>query len=107
MEETKLFDIDISEFNEYIDNERLNLIKKNKEYKKLQTQYYSIIEKYPNLQLIFEDDEVLVLNKTESKMLQKLMQIGLKIDEIEKYYIFFSGGKQAYFYFKKLGILKE
>ena len=107
MEETKLFDIDISEFNDYIDNERLNLIKNNKEYKELQTQYYSIMEKYPNLQLIFEDDEVLVLNKTESKMLQKLMQIGLKIDEIEKYYIFFSGGKQTYFYFKKLGILKE
>ena len=50
MEETKLFDIDISEFNDYIDNERLILIKNNKEYKELQTQYYSIMEKYPNLQ---------------------------------------------------------
>ena len=107
MEEIKLFDIDITEFNELIDDRKIELINENLEYKKLQEQYYSIMEKYPNLQLIFEEDEEYNLNKIECKMLQKLMQITLKIDEIEKYFIFFLGGNQAYFYFKKLDILRK
>ena len=107
MEEIKFFDIDITEFNELIDNKKIELINKNTEYKKLQEQYYSIMEKHPNLQFIFEEDEELNLNKAECKMLQKLMQIGLKIDEIEKYFIFFLGGNHAYFFFRKLDILKE
>ena len=107
MEEIKFFDIDITEFNELIDNKKIELINKNTEYKKLQEQYYFMMKKYPKLQLIFEENEELILNKTECKMLQKLMQIGLEIDEIEKYFIFFLGGNQAYFYFKKLRILKE
>lgn len=39
-------------------------------------------------------------------MLQKIIQLGLKIDELEEYSIFFLGSKEAYFYFKKMGILK-
>ena len=107
MEEIKLFDIDITSFNELVDDKKIELINKNTEYRKLQEQYYFMMKKYPKLQLIFEENEELILNKTECKMLQKLMQIGLKIDEIEKYFIFFLGGNQAYFYFRKLDILKE
>lgn len=65
------------------------------------------MDRFPNLQLIFEDDEVFELNKEECKMLQKVIQLGLKIDEIEEYSIFFLCGKETYFYFKKMGILKE
>ena len=107
MEEIKLFDIDITEFNELVDDKKIELIKKNNDYRKLQEQYYFMMKKYPKLQLIFEENEELILNKTECKMLQNLMQIGLEIYEIEKYFIFFLGGNQAYFYFRKLDILKE
>ncbi len=64
------------------------------------------MDKFPNLQLIFEDDEVFELNKEECKMLQKIIQLGLKIDELEEYSIFFFGSIEVYFYFKKIGILK-
>ena len=104
MEETRLFDINSIELNELFDSVRTELKNKNDNYKKLKKQYHDIMDRFPNLQLIFEDDEVFELNKEECKMLQKIIQLGLKIEE---YSIFFLGGKEAYFYFKKMGILKE
>lgn len=107
MEETRLFDINSIELNELFNSVRMKLKNKNDDYKKLKKQYHDIMDRFPNLQLIFEDDEVFELNKEECKMLQKIIQLGLKIDELEEYSIFFLGGKEAYFYFKKMGILKE
>lgn len=107
MEETRLFDINSIELNELFDSVRMELKNKNDDYKKLKKQYHDIMDRFPNLQLIFEDDEVFELNKEECKMLQKIIQLGLKIDELEEYSLFFLGGKETYFYFKKIGILKE
>lgn len=107
MEETRLFDINSIELNELFDSARIELKNKNDDYKKLKKQYYEIMDRFPNLQLIFENDEVFELDKEECKMLQKVIQLGLKINELEEYSLFFLGGREAYFYFKKMEILKE
>lgn len=107
MEETRLFDINSTDFNELLDNTRMELKNKNEDYKKLKKQYCDIMDRFPNLQLIFEDDEIFELNEQECKMLQKLIHLGLKISELEEYSIFFLGGRETYFYFKSMGILKE
>ena len=39
-------------------------------------------------------------------MLQKIIQLGLKIDELEEYSIFFLGGKEVYLLLRKIGVLK-
>lgn len=49
------------------------------------------MDRFPNLQLIFEDDEVFELNKEECRMLQEVIQLGLKIGELEEYFISFLG----------------
>ena len=64
------------------------------------------MDRFPNLQLIFEDDEVFELNKEECKMLSKIIILNYKLQEIEENEIYFKGGMDAYFYFRKLGILK-
>ena len=66
-----------------------------------------IMEEYPNLQLIFEDDKVMNLNENECKMLQQLVSLYLQMSNYEDRKIFFLGARENYFYFKNLGLIKE
>lgn len=107
MEEIRLYDINSIEFSELIDTARVELKRNNSEYKELQNKVNKIMESYPNLQLLFEDDRVMSLNEEECKMLQKLVSLHLQISEHEDRKIFFLGARENYFYFKNLGIIKE
>lgn len=107
MEEIRLYDINSIEFNDLIDTARIELKRNNSEYKELQNKVNKIMESYPNLQLLFEDDRVMSLNEEECKMLQKLVSLHLQISEYEDRKIFFLGARENYFYFKNLGIIKE
>ena len=107
MEEIRLYDINSIEFSELIDTARVELKRNNSEYKQLQNKVNKIMESYPNLQLLFEDDRVMSLNEEECKMLQKLVSLHLQISEYEDRKIFFLGARENYFYFKNLGIIKE
>ena len=65
------------------------------------------MEKYPNLQLLFEYDKVMNLNEEECKMLQKLISIYLQMSDLEERKIFFLGARENYFYFKNMNLIKE
>lgn len=107
MEEIRLYDINSIEFSELIDTARVELKHNDCEYKNLQNQVSEIMEKYPKLQLLFEDDKVIKLNEEECKMLQKLVSLHLQISGYEDIKIFFLGARENYFYLKNLGIIKE
>lgn len=94
------------EFSELIDAARVEL-KNNSEYKELQNKVSEIMEMYPNLQLLFEDNKVMHLNENECKMLQKLVLLCLQMSDYEDRKIFFLGARENYFYFKNLGLIKE
>lgn len=106
MEEIRLYDMNSIEFSELIDAARVEL-KNNSEYKELQNKVSEIMEEYPNLQLLFEDDKVMNLNEKECKMLQKLVSLYLQMSDYEDRKIFFLGARENYFYFKNLGLIKE
>ena len=107
MEVIRLYDINSIEFSELIDTAWVELKRNNSEYKELQNKVNKIMESYPNLQLLFEDDRVMSLKEEECKMLQKLVSLHLQISEYEDRKIFFLGARENYFYFKNLGIIKE
>ena len=107
MDEIRLYDINSIEFSELIDTARVELKRNNSEYKELQNKVNKIMESYPNLQLLFEDDRVMSLNEEECKMLQKLVSHHLQMSEYEDRKIFFLGARENYFYFKNLGIIKD
>ena len=107
MEEMKLYDLDSQEFIDLIEARRNELKNKNIEYRKLREQYHKLMVDYPKLQLILEVDSEMILNENECKMLQKLVQVYLKILDYEEREIFFLGAKENYFYFKNLGLIKE
>ena len=106
MEEIRLYDMNSIEFSELIDAARVEL-KNNSEYKELQNKVSEIMEEYPNLQLLFEDDKVMNLNEKECKMLQKVVSLYLQMSDYEDRKIFFLGARENYFYFKNLGLIKE
>ena len=106
MEEIRLYDMNSIEFSELIDTARVEL-KNNSEYKELQNKVSEIMEEYPNLQLLFEDDKVMNLNEKECKMLQKLVSLHLQMSDYEDRKFFFLGARENYFYFKNLGLIKE
>ena len=106
MEEIRLYDMNSIEFSELIDTARVEL-KSNFEYKELQNKVSEIMEEYPNLQLLFEDDKVMNLNANECKMLQQLVSLYLQMSDFEDRKIFFLGARENYFYFKNLGLIKE
>ena len=106
MEEIRLYDMNSIEFSELIDTARVEL-KSNPAYKELQNKVSEIMEEYPNLQLIFEDDKVMNLNEKECKMLQQLVSLYLQMSNYEDRKIFFLGARENYFYFKNLGLIKE
>lgn len=64
------------------------------------------MDKYPNLQLVLEEDKELELNIKECKMLQKLNSLYMQMSDFEEREIFFLGARENYYYFKNLGILK-
>ncbi len=107
MNEKGLYDIALCDFNEMISKAKVELKSTNIEYKKYLNEVDNIMETHPNLQMILEDDKVFELTKSDCKMLQKLFNLHLEIRALEEQEIFFLGGKEAYFYFKNIGILKE
>jgi hypothetical protein len=104
--ELKLYDMDSIELYELIDSSRIKLKRNNLEYKNLYEQFHKIMNDYPNLQLILEDEETLELNKEECKMLQKLNSLYMQMCDFEEREIFFWGARDAYYYFKNIGIIK-
>ena len=104
MNEVRLYEMYLTEA---IEERKDYLLKRNDKYKKLRKNLDDIFNEYPNLQFILEENKEIILGKTECKMLQKLIQIHMKIRDFEEKEIFLLGGKEMYFYLKDVGILNE
>lgn len=106
MEETWINNIELDEIYNLIEDMKQELKNNNLKYNKLKENFYKILEKFPNLQLIFEEQMELNLTKTECKMLQKLISIYMQISNIEEKEIFILGGKEMRSYLKELDLIK-
>ena len=94
-------------FEEYLENIKWNLRNSNEKYCELQREYHKILDRNENLIWVLEGEiKDRNLSNTECFELFKLIQIYYDLKEIEEKEIFFSGGKEAYFFFKKIGMLK-
>ena len=104
MEEIGLYNIDSTELNELIDSARVELKKNNMTYKNLTKEISKIMEEFPNIQSLLENDLVTNLNENECKNLQKISTL---ISNFEEQRIFFLGGRELYFYLKKMNLIKK
>ena len=104
MDEIRLYEMYL---NDAIEERKIDLINSNNNYKKLKKEFDNIMNKYPNLQLILEEDREMISNRIECKMLQKLVAIYMDICDLEEKEIFLLGGKEMYFYLKDTGIINK
>lgn len=94
-------------FEEYLENSRRYLKENNEKYAKLKEEYDKILEQNENLTWVLEGEiKDRSLSNEECFLLSKLVQIYYDMQSIEEQEIFFLGGKEAYFFFKKLDALK-
>ncbi|MCI8486999.1 MAG: hypothetical protein HFJ20_08155 [Clostridia bacterium] len=94
-------------FEEYLENSRRYLKNNNEKYAELKNEYNKILEQNQNLTWVLEGDiNGRNLSNEECFSLSKLVQIYYDMQSIEEREIFFLGGKEVYFFFKKIGILK-
>lgn len=103
MEEIRLYEMYL---NEAIEERKCDLINRNKDYKNLKEKFNDIMNQYPNLQLILEENREMILDEVECKMLQKLVALYMDICDLEEKEIFLLGGKEMYFYLKDVGLIK-
>ena len=95
------------DFLESIEDIRKYLKNNNEDYKTEYKKLHNILNNNLNIQKLL-DKEVLEkgLTKDECKMLSEIIILYYNLQAFEEKEICFKGGMDAYFYFKKLGILK-
>lgn len=92
---------------EYLEDIRRNLRNTNEKYIKLNKEFHEILDKNEDLVWILEGDiKDRKLSNEECFALSKLVEIYTDMQSIEEREIFFLGGKEAYFLFKRIGALK-
>ena len=94
-------------YEEYLEDIKRNLRNNNEEYIKLNKEFHEILDKNENLVWILEGDiKDRKLSNEKCFALSKLVEIYTDMQSMEEKEIFFLGGKEAYFLFKKIGVLK-
>ena len=104
---TSFFEDYNNELIEHLDGVRPFLGKSNKEYNDLQKQYTRILDNNEKIQNILFGDKIKdVLTAGEYDLLYKAIELQERIQMIVQKELYFKGGMDAYYYFRKLGIIK-
>lgn len=94
------------EFMEHLDGVRLYLQKNNREFKNLQKEYTKILDSNEKLQNILFGDKVHAgLTAIECESLYKAIELQEKMQIMTEEELYFKGGMDAYYYFRRLGII--
>ncbi len=104
MEEKRLYEMYL---NEAIEEKRIDLFDKNLKYKNLKSEFDKIMNEYPKLQNLLEENIRVSLDEDECKMLQKLINIYMNMQDYEEKDIFLLGCKEMFLYLKDVGLIKE
>ena len=79
----------------------------NKEYLKLLDEKEKILDKYPNLRSVYEDQEAGQLTEEETRELIKIIDLYFDKNAIEDQAIYLKGIESGYLIFKKMGLIKD
>lgn len=99
----ELDDLDIFE---YIDTAKVNLREEDSVYKDQLRQISKLKENCPKISSLLEENEIAEITKEECEILHEILLLYNETSEKEEQKIFLCGCKQAYLYFKNVGIIK-
>lgn len=92
-------------FDEFYSDILLRLKEKNTEYNKLIEIQSKILDDFPKIREIIENEAEVSLNEKEVKALSDYLINVDNARKLEERELFFKGGKEAYHLFKKLEII--
>ncbi|MDO5002773.1 MAG: hypothetical protein Q4E39_00895 [bacterium] len=96
-----------NEFWHYEESIINELSKKNKEYSAMEDFIENKLKEYSNLRSVLEDSKIIALNNDEVKVLIEILDKYMQIRDIELEEMFFVGGRNAFYYFSKMGIFQN
>ena len=99
------FDEYTDNFMEYFEEHKMKTLKDREDYEKISNKILELENKYPNTQLYLEDDEIVNLNEKERKVVLEIIDLQDDITILEIKESFKLGIKEAYIYFKEMGML--
>lgn len=95
------------EFFDWIEEIRQHLSETNKEYKNIRNKIYDIMDKNRNIQKILDDDTIEEgLTLKECREFSRLIILYYDLQNILEKEMYFKGGMDTYYYFRRIGILK-
>lgn len=94
-------------FEEMVSDMQLYLLETNEEYSKIDAINRELRSKNPKIALAFDREEYKDLTADEFKMLVEIMDNNLLLKKIELEKMFMLGNKEAFYYFNRMGIIKN
>lgn len=96
-----------SEFEEFTSHVSIDLEKKDKDYKKVVQRNKDILNKYPKIRDLFENNNPQVFNEEESLAIAEYYDnsVELRFKEYEE--VFYKGFREAYYFFERGNMIKE
>lgn len=102
-----LYERSSEQLDDMINDVLIDSEKNDKEYKELDNDNRNLRHKYPNLMMIFENENPKTLNKEELDALITILDNELRMKYMIYEKMFILGNKEAYYYFRRMGIIKE
>lgn len=93
-------------FAEFVSDIQLELEKSNSTYNKYIKQRRELLDKYPNIRNVIENNDYVSLSSKEVKMLSDYISLMDNCSTIFERELFLRGMKEAYSLFKKMKIIK-
>ncbi len=97
-ENTTFFENYSDDFYDYLNVNRIKMLKENIKYKKLANEVKKLKKDNPNVRSFIEDKEIVSLSNTELKFILKILKIQEEMDDIEQKEIFKLGVKETLFF---------
>lgn len=95
------------DFYESIEDLRQYLNKNNKKYKDIKDKIHKIMDRNLNIQKLLDESYLKDgLSSRECRDLSKIIVLYYNLQDILEKEIYFKGSMDAYYYFKKIGIIK-
>lgn len=93
------------EFYSHLFDVELTLKQKDSNYAELFERKNKILDEYPRLCNVYENQHTNALNETEVGQFLELLKCDMDIKHLEYEEIFYQGMREAYYYFQRMGIL--
>lgn len=105
-EDTKsFFDEYTDDFLDYLETNRMKIVRENTEYKQVEEKVSKIKEENPNVRTFLEEREAVPLTDVEQNAVLDILEIQGKMDNIEMKEVFKLGGREMFVFIKQMKLL--